>query len=349
MSRTTLAGSSNVGPNLTAHELYAVRLGRRRDPNRKGLQILPTPRAHSRSDPHRHHHLSLPLPPRFLLQAPSTRNPSRPGARAGRMAPSKQYDEGGQLQLMEADRVEEEEECFESIDKLISQGINAGDVKKLQDAGIYTCNGLMMHTKKSLTGIKGLSEAKVDKICEAAEKLLTQGFMTGSDLLIKRKSVVRITTGSQALDELLGGGIETLCITEAFGEFRSGKTQLAHTLCVSTQLPLHMHGGNGKVAYIDTEGTFRPERIVPIAERFGMDANAVLDNIIYARAYTYEHQYNLLLGLAAKMAEEPFRLLIVDSVIALFRVDFSGRGELAERQVFYSKTGSDAVPPYKDC
>ncbi|TVU26965.1 hypothetical protein EJB05_29542, partial [Eragrostis curvula] len=221
-----------------------------------------------------------------------------------------------------------------SVLTVISQGINAGDVKKLQDAGIYTCNGLMMHTKKSLTGIKGLSEAKVEKICEAAEKLLSQGFMTGSDLLIKRKSVVRITTGSHALDELLGGGIETLCITEAFGEFRSGKTQLAHTLCVSTQLPIHMHGGNGKVAYIDTEGTFfsRPERIVPIAERFGMDANAVLDNIIYARAYTYEHQYNLLLGLAAKMAEEPFRLLIVDSVIALFRVDFSGRGELAERQ-----------------
>ncbi|KAL5205779.1 hypothetical protein ABZP36_033988 [Zizania latifolia] len=251
------------------------------------------------------------------------------------MAPSKQYEEGGQLQLMKADMIEEEE-CFESIDKLTSQGINAGDVKKLQDAGIYTCNGLMMHTKKSLTGIKGLSEAKVDKICEAAEKLvvcaLSLGCLVIIFLILKRKSVVRITTGSQALDELLGGGIETLCITEAFGEFRSGKTQLAHTLCVSTQLPIHMHGGNGKVAYIDTEGTFRPERIVPIAERFGMDANAVLDNIIYARAYTYEHQYNLLLGLAAKMAEEPFRLLIVDSVIALFRVDFSGRGELAERQ-----------------
>ncbi|KAK3425486.1 hypothetical protein EUGRSUZ_F02361, partial [Eucalyptus grandis] len=76
----------------------------------------------------------------------------------------------------------------------------------------------------------------------------------------------------------------------------------------------------------------RPDRIIPIAERFGMDPGAVLDNIIYARAYTYEHQYNLLLGLAAKMSEEPFRLLIVDSVIALFRVDFTGRGELAERQ-----------------
>ncbi|KAM0877490.1 hypothetical protein ACQ4PT_035451 [Festuca glaucescens] len=107
---------------------------------------------------------------------------------------------------------------------------------------------------------------------------------------------------------------------------------LAFFRAKTVELPLCMHGGNGKVAYIDTEGTFRPERIVPIAERFGMDANAVLDNIIYARAYTYEHQYNLLLGLATKMAEEPFRLLIVDSVIVLFRVDFSGRGELAERQ-----------------
>ncbi|KAH0903916.1 hypothetical protein HID58_043419, partial [Brassica napus] len=216
--------------------------------------------------------------------------------------------------------------------KRLTNGINAGDVKKLQDAGIHTCNGLMMHTKKNLTGIKGLSEAKVDKICEAAEKIVNFGYMTGSDALLKRKSVVRITTGSQALDDLLGGGIETAAITEAFGEFRSGKTQLAHTLCVTTQLPTSMKGGNGKVAYIDTEGTFRPDRIVQIAERFGMDPGAVLDNIIYARAYTYEHQHNLLLGLAAKMSEEPFKILIVDSIIALFRVDFTGRGELADRQ-----------------
>ncbi|KAK4357158.1 hypothetical protein RND71_022768 [Anisodus tanguticus] len=206
-----------------------------------------------------------------------------------------------QLQLVEREEIDDEEDLFEAIDKLISHGINAGDVKKLQDAGIYTCNGLMMHTKKNLTGIKGLSEAKVDKICEAAEKIVNFGYITGSDALLKRKQVVRITTGSQALDELLGGGIETSAITEAFGEFRSGKTQLAHTLCVSTQLPTSMKGGNGKVAYIDTEGTFRPDRVVPIAERFGMDAGAVLDNI-------------------------------VDSVIALFRVDFTGRGELADRQ-----------------
>ncbi|CAI7891789.1 unnamed protein product [Closterium sp. NIES-54] len=212
-----------------------------------------------------------------------------------------------------AQESEDEEETFESIEKLITQGINAGDVKKLQDAGVYTCNGLMMWTKKALCDIKGLSDAKVEKILEAAGKLV-------------------------ALDDLLGGGVETMAITEAFGEFRftpsrTGKTQLAHTLCVATQLPINMKGGNGKVAFIDTEGTFRPERIVPIAERFGLDPNAVLDNIIFARAYTHEHQYQLLIALAAKMAEEPFKLLIIDSITALFRVDFTGRGELAERQI----------------
>ncbi|KAG5406086.1 hypothetical protein IGI04_012205 [Brassica rapa subsp. trilocularis] len=142
------------------------------------------------------------------------------------------------------------------------------------------------------------------------------------------------SSSCKALDDLLGGGIETSAITEASGGFRSGKTQLAHTLCVTTQagfipkLPKNMKGGNGKVAYIYTEGTFRPDRIVPIAERFGMDPGA----IICARAYTYEHQYNLLFGLAEKVSEEPFKILIIDSIIALFRVDFTGRGELADRQ-----------------
>ncbi|XP_060215789.1 meiotic recombination protein DMC1 homolog, partial [Lycium barbarum] len=236
------------------------------------------------------------------------------------------------LQLLEREEIENEEHLLEAInDKLISHGINVGDVKKLQDAGIYTCNGLMMHCDKKLTRIKGLSEAKVDNICEAAEKIVNFGYITGIDVLLERKQVVFITTGSQALDELLEGGIEISAIAEAFGEFRSGKIQLADTLYVSTQLPTSMKGGNGKVVYIDTEGTFRSDRVVLIAERFGMDAGAVLDNIIYARACSYEYQHNLLLGLTAKMAEEPFRLLIVDSVIALFQVDFTGRGGLADR------------------
>jgi meiotic recombination protein DMC1 len=156
--------------------------------------------------------------------------------------------------------------------------------------------------------------------------------LTGTELLQKRKEVIKVTTGSSAFDQLLNGGIETMSITEVFGEFRTGKTQLCHTLCVTTQLPNEMHGGNGKVAYIDTEGTFRPERIKPIAERFGLDPNAALDNIVIARAFTHEHQMDLITQIAAKMVEDQYRLLIVDSVMALFRVDYSGRGELAERQ-----------------
>ncbi|KAD4180283.1 hypothetical protein E3N88_28874 [Mikania micrantha] len=242
-------------------------------------------------------------------------------------------EEQSQLQLVEREEIDVDEDLFEAIDKRNDFSWNkcwrCEEAARRRD--IYMQWTDDAH-KEELDWYKGLSEANVDKICEAAEKIVNFGYITGSDALLRRKAVVRVTTGSQALDELLGGGIETLQITEAFGEFRSGKTQLAHTLCVTTQLPTSMKGGNGKVAYIDTEGTFRPDHIVPIAERFGMDAGAVLDNILYARAYTYEHQYNLLLGLAAKMSEEPFRLLIIDSVIALFRVDFTGRGELAERQ-----------------
>ena len=110
----------------------------------------------------------------------------------------------------------------------------------------------------------------------------------------KRSQIVKITTGCEALDTLLGGGIESCSITEVFGEFRTGKTQLCHTMCVTAQLPLENKGGNGKVAFIDTEGTFRSERIIQIATRFGMDPTEVLDNIIVARAYTHETQIQLL-------------------------------------------------------
>ena len=123
-----------------------------------------------------------------------------------------------------------------------------------------------------------------------------------------------------------------MSITEVFGEFRCGKTQLCHTLCVTTQLPREMGGIEGKVAYIDTEGTFRPERIRAIAERFGVDADACLENISYARALNSEHQMELLEKLAEHLASGSYGLLVVDSILACFRVDFSGRGELNERQ-----------------
>ncbi|KAK9368285.1 DNA recombination and repair protein Rad51, partial [Lipomyces kononenkoae] len=123
-----------------------------------------------------------------------------------------------------------------------------------------------------------------------------------------------------------------MSITEVFGEYRCGKTQLAHTLCVTTQLPKSMGGAEGKVAYIDTEGTFRPERLRDIAERFGVEPDQVCDNISYARALNSEHQMELIEKLGSTFADGSYRLLIVDSIMAQFRVDYCGRGELNERQ-----------------
>lgn len=229
---------------------------------------------------------------------------------------------------------EDEESLFQDIDLLQNHGINVADIKKLKQAGICTVKGIQMTTKKKLCAVKGISEAKMEKIKEAANKLCDPGFLTALEYSDKRKSVFRISTGSTELDKLMGGGLESMAITEAFGEFRTGKTQLSHTLCVTAQLPGANGYTGGKVVLIDTENTFRPERLRSIADRFNLDQNAVLDNVIYARAYTSEHQYELLDLVAAKFYEEQgvFKLLIVDSIMALFRVDFSGRGELADRQ-----------------
>ena len=109
-------------------------------------------------------------------------------------------------------------------------------------------------------------------------------------------------------------------ITEVFGEFRTGKTQLAHTLCVTSQLSFHMHGGQGKIIYLDTEGNFRPERIEAIAERFGLDTEQTLDNIIICRIFSHEEQMEVLKPIAALLSDidqGPFRLLIVDSIIGI--------------------------------
>uniref|UniRef100_A0A158R3X6 Meiotic recombination protein DMC1/LIM15 homolog n=1 Tax=Syphacia muris TaxID=451379 RepID=A0A158R3X6_9BILA len=224
---------------------------------------------------------------------------------------------------------------FQDVEILQSHGINVADIKKLQAVGICTIKGIMMTTKKRLCDIKGLSEVKVDKIKEIAAKLLNNGFVTAAVVSEKRKMCFRISTGSKELDKLLGGGVESQAITEVFGEYRTGKTQLSHTLCATCQIPNEIGTfKGGKIIYIDTENTFRPDRLRQICDRFNMDQEAMLENVLYARAYTSDHQMELLDYVAAKFHEELgiFKLLIVDSVMALFRVDYSGRGELAERQ-----------------
>ena len=158
------------------------------------------------------------------------------------------------------------------------------------------------------------------------------GFTTATQYYAQRADMLHLTTGSKEIDTLLGGGLETGSLTEVFGEFRTGKTQLCHTLAVTCQLPIEQGGGEGKCLFIDTEGTFRPDRCVQIAERFGLDGQAVLDNIAYARAYNSDHQNQLLVQASQMMSEARYSLLIVDSAMALYRTDYSGRGELSARQ-----------------
>ena len=233
--------------------------------------------------------------------------------------------------------ISEENQVYHEIDQLQTQGINASDIAKLKQAGLCTVMSVLMCAKKDLINIKGITDQKVEKIYEAAQKIEKGGFCTGLQVVEKRKKIKKISTGSVALDTLLGGGIETQAITEAFGEFRTGKTQLANTLAVTAQLPVAKGGGSGKVVFIDTEATFRPERITKIAERYELNPNEVLENIIYARAFNVDTLNSLLLQAAAMMLDEPYSMLIIDSIMAPFRADYSGRGELAERQQVLNK------------
>ena len=175
--------------------------------------------------------------------------------------------------------VQEDDMVVESglilVDEMQSHGINAGDINKLKAAGVLTVAGVVMRTPKALCAIRGLSEAKVEKLMAVAKTMCSASFVTGNQAAAKRQQVFHLTTGSTALDALLGGGVESCSITEVSGEFRTGKTQLAHTLAVRAQLSRADGGGAGKVAYIDTEGTFRPDRIRSMAIEYGLDAEEV--------------------------------------------------------------------------
>ncbi|XP_017491053.1 PREDICTED: DNA repair protein RAD51 homolog 1 isoform X2 [Rhagoletis zephyria] len=224
-----------------------------------------------------------------------------------------------------------------SITKLEVNGISNNDIKRLQEAGFHTVESIAFSPKKLLLQIRGFSDAKADKILTEAIKLVPMGFTTATSIYQKRSEIVMLTTGSKELDKLLGGGIETGSITEMFGEFRSGKTQLCHTLAVTCQLPISQNGGEGKCLYIDTEGTFRPERLTAIAERFKLVKEEVLDNVACARAYNTDHQTQLLTQAAAMMVESRYALLVVDSATALYRTDYTGRGELSARQMHLAR------------
>jgi len=213
-------------------------------------------------------------------------------------------------------------------------GVGPGAVAKLEAAGIYDLMGLAVLTPPNLAETAGMGEAAARKAIQAARQMMNLGFSDGLEFAKKRESIGHITTGCKNLDNLLGGrGVETKAITEAFGSFGSGKTQLALSLAVGVQLPEEQGGCNGKAVYIDTEGTFRPERIRQFAEGIGANGDKVLKNILVARAFNSDHQMLLLDKIAELIRDgEPVKIVIVDSLTAHFRAEYSGRGQLADRQ-----------------
>ena len=213
-------------------------------------------------------------------------------------------------------------------------GIGPAVSAKLEAAGIYDLMTLAVMTPTELGEAAGVSSAVARKAIQASRNMLDLGFVDGSEYEKRRENIHHVTTGSKNFDQLLGGrGVESKAITEAFGAYGSGKTQLGLTLAVNVQLPLEKGGANGKCVFIDTEGTFRPSRIKQIAENLEASPEKVLKNIFVARAFNSDHQI-LLLEKVAEMIKggEPIKLIIIDSWTAHFRAEFAGRGQLADRQ-----------------
>ncbi|MBN1539139.1 MAG: DNA repair and recombination protein RadA [Candidatus Thermoplasmatota archaeon] len=212
-------------------------------------------------------------------------------------------------------------------------GVGPATAEKLKESGFDDLMSIAVSSPSALVEAAEIGEATAVKIIAAAKKLADiGGFVTGDVIMEQRKNISKLLTGSKALDELLGGGIETCAITEFFGEFGSGKTQITHQLCVNVCRSGEDGGLNGHSIFIDTENTFRPERIVQMAMAYDLDPTEVLQTIHVARAFNSHHQM-LLVEKAKEIGKEfPIRLLVVDSLTAHFRAEYIGRGSLAERQ-----------------
>ncbi len=211
-------------------------------------------------------------------------------------------------------------------------GVTPSAAHKLVEAGFATLEAVAVATPQELSTIAGIPLTTAQKIIKAARSALDIRFKTALDLKRERMNVRKITTGSRNLDELLGGGIETRTITEFYGAFGSGKTQICHQLSVNVQLPPERGGLEARAAYVDTEGTFRWERIEAMARGLDLDPDKVMENILYVRAVNSDHQMAVVDELMSKIPEENIRLVVVDSVTGHFRAEYPGRENLASRQ-----------------
>jgi len=210
-------------------------------------------------------------------------------------------------------------------------GIGPATAQKLQEMGFHTIEALAMATARELEPA-GISEKKAFSVIEEARHSISVSFIRADELLKMRMNVLRLTSGSKVVDRLLDGGLETQTITEFYGEYGSGKSQICHQLCVNVQLPPERGGLNGAVLYIDSENTFRTERIVSMSKHLGLNPEDVVRNIIYAEAYTSDHQMFLLNNADEIIKQNNVKLIIVDSLTAHFRSEYIGREMLAPRQ-----------------
>jgi DNA repair protein RadA len=211
-------------------------------------------------------------------------------------------------------------------------GIGPTTAEKLRGLGIDSLDKVATLSPHQLNEMVGVSVDAAKKAIQTARESTTVTYETGGAVYQKRKDVGKISTGASSLDDMIGGGLETCSITEAYGRFASGKTQIGFQVCVNVQLPKDKGGLEGSVLFIDTEGTFRPERIESIAKAIGLDVKTVLDNILVVRATTTEQQVLTMERADKLIIDKNVKLIVVDSLTALFRAEFIGRGALGERQ-----------------
>jgi len=212
------------------------------------------------------------------------------------------------------------------------EGVASTTMAKLRKAGLSTLESIAVTPSREIEELTGMGADTAQKVNHLALDQIEHGFITATQVLEQRKLLKKCTTGSQDLNRILGGGLETGAITELIGEFGSGKTQICFTISVLAQLPVEQGGFGGKVCVIDTEGTFLPERIKQIADTRGLDSAAILQGVLVARAYNSEHQTILIKNLPQVVQEHGVKLVIVDSMIGHFRGEFIGRGTLSDRQ-----------------
>jgi len=222
------------------------------------------------------------------------------------------------------------DDCINAVKAL--PGVGEATLNKLIKAGFGSLESISFTPPSIIKEESGLGDKTVAKLIKASMEQLNIGFKSGEEVWERRKNIARITTNNQELDDLLGGGIETGSLIEFYGEFRTGKTQIMHQLCVNVQLERERGGLEGRALFIDTEGTFRPERIIQMSEALDLDHAEILKNIVYGRAFNSDHQMLLIKEAAKLIKEKNIKLIVIDSIIGHFRSEYSGRGTLANRQ-----------------